>query len=166
MLYLVDGYNVTRSDPATRDADIEFQREALVTRLRVRGRDLLGVGRIVVVFDGRFGLGLPSGDAAPIDVRFARGESADDLIVRLADTERGQVTVVTSDSGLAGRVLGLGATRVSVLPRERAYDGAKGGRARGGSKRYPARAAGLPPGANKVTEELKNIWLPDDDNKE
>ena len=163
MVYLVDGYNVTRSDPATCDLDIAAQRDALVARLRVRGRELLGAGRIVVVFDGTGGLGISSGGADPVGVRFSRDESADDLIVRLAGAESGQVTVVTSDTGLAGRTRGLGPGRVSVLGREVVFEAAKRSRARTRSKRYPAGTAGLPAGANKVTEELKRLWLPDDD---
>ena len=47
MLYLVDGYNVTRRDPATSELSLLGQRDALVARLRVRGRDLLGnAGRL------------------------------------------------------------------------------------------------------------------------
>ncbi|MHB9003544.1 MAG: NYN domain-containing protein [Coriobacteriia bacterium] len=167
MIYIVDGYNVTQSDPSLRDSDIESQRETLVARLRVSGRQMLGTGEIVVVFDGQGGVGPTSGGAVPVTVRFSRDESADDLIVRMVENQRGQVTVVTSDSGLAGRVRGAGTARVAVLPRERAFAGAKSSRARSASKRYPSRTAGLPKGANKVTEELKGLWLtPDDKNQD
>jgi hypothetical protein len=33
------------------------------------------------------------------------------------------------------------------------------GRAPTRGARYPAGSVGLPPGANKVTEELKKLWL-------
>lgn len=163
MIYIIDGYNVTHSDPLTRDLDIEAQRDALVARLRVSGRQMLGAGEIVVVFDGQGGIGASAGGAVPVSVRFSRDESADDRIVRMVENQPGQVTVVTSDSGLAGRVRGAGDTRVAVLPRERVFAHAKSSRARRGAKRYPSRTAGLPKGANKVTEELKGLWLTTDD---
>jgi len=49
MRFLVDGYNVTLSDPATKDLTLEEQREALVARLAARRRDLLGDGEVTVV---------------------------------------------------------------------------------------------------------------------
>ena len=52
MRYLVDGYNITRRDPATASLPLCEQREALLVRLATRGADLLGVGPIVIVFDG------------------------------------------------------------------------------------------------------------------
>lgn len=170
MIYIVDGYNVTQSDPSLRGSDIESQRDSLVARLRVSGREMLGVGEIVVVFDGQGGMGQSSGGAIPVTVRFSRDETADDAIVRMVENRSGQITVITSDSGLTRRVRGAGGARVTVLPRERAFAGATSPRARGGAKRYPSRTAGLPKGANKVTEELKGLWLtpgdPDKDDKE
>ena len=84
MLYLVDGYNVTHRDPATASLSLLEQREALVARLRVRGRDLLGNGRIVVVFDGEGGPGLSTGGGVPVEIVYAHARSADDEIVRIA----------------------------------------------------------------------------------
>jgi predicted RNA-binding protein with PIN domain len=152
MRYLIDGYNVTRRDPATRDLDIAEQRDALVARLAVRGADLLGAGPLVVVFDGQRGGGADSRRGA-VEVRYSRGETADDLIARLA-TGAGD-TVVTSDTGLAERVRVRGG---AVIGAEACFEGRRA-RRRGG--RYPASTVGLPPGANKVTEELKRLWLTD-----
>ncbi|MDZ4167588.1 MAG: NYN domain-containing protein [Coriobacteriia bacterium] len=154
MRYIIDGYNVTRRDPATGQADLATQREALVARLAVRGRDLLGSGPIVVVFDGRRGGGA-DGRRGNVEARFSRDETADDLIARLV-TGAGD-TVVTSDAGLAGRVRGVGA---AVIGAEACFEGRRA-RRRGG--RYPASTAGLPPGANRVTEELKKMWLTDEE---
>jgi predicted RNA-binding protein with PIN domain len=153
MRYLVDGYNVTRRDPATSRLSLEEQREALAARLAVRGADLLGRGAIVVVFDGRSGGGADSRRGS-VEVRYSRDESADDLIARLA--ARGDV-VVTSDGGLADRVTGVGAR---VVPAETCLEGRRP-RPRGG--RFAAASAGLPPGANEITRELKELWLTGDD---
>lgn len=152
MRFLVDGYNVTKCDPATSGLALAEQRDALVARLAVRGADLLGRGETTVVFDGRSGGGSDS-RRGPVDVRYARDESADDVIARLSDASRGDVTVVTSDAGLASRVRGPG---VKVLAAEVCFE-ARTTRRTGG--RYPASSVGLPPGANKVTEELKKLWL-------
>ena len=68
MRFLVDGYNVTKQDPATAELGLAEQREALVARLAVRGRDLLGTGEIVVVFDGVHG-GSAEARRGPVEVR-------------------------------------------------------------------------------------------------
>lgn len=156
MRFLVDGYNVTRSDPATKELTLEQQREALVGRLAARRRDLLGDGEVTVVFDGVAG-GCGGTGRGAVEVRYARSpESADDLIARLA--ARGGVTVVTSDGGLARRVKSTGA---AVVPSATCFEGARGRRRRGG--RYPASTAGLPAGANEITRELKDLWLKDEE---
>lgn len=154
MRYLVDGYNVTKRDPALATLGLGDQRESLVARLAVRGSDVLGSGDIVVVFDGVAGGGADS-CRGQVAVRFSRDEPADDLIARMV-ADGVATTVVTSDDGLARRVTADGAR---VLPAESCFAGRTAPR-RG---RYPASTAGLPPGANKVTEELKKLWL---DNEE
>ena len=154
MRFLVDGYNVTRRDPATAALPLADQRDALVARLAVRGADLLGRGEITVVFDGRSGGGA-DGRRGGVHVRYSRDESADDLIARLADAAGAGLTVVTSDGGLASRVSRPG---VVVTDSGACFESRRARRTRG---RYPASTAGLPPGANKVTEELKRLWLND-----
>jgi predicted RNA-binding protein with PIN domain len=154
MRFLVDGYNVTLSDPATKDLTLEEQREALVARLAARRRDLLGDGEVTVVFDGVAGGGGDTRRGA-VEIRYARSpESADDLIARLAAGSG--VTVVTSDGGLARRVRSTGA---AVVPSSMCFEGVRGRRRHGG--RYPASTAGLPAGANEITRELKDLWLKD-----
>ena len=150
MRYLVDGYNVTKRDPATSRLALEQQREALVARLAMRGGGLLGTGPITVVFDGVPEAGAGTFRRGAVEVRFSRLETADDLIVRMAGG--GDATVVTSDTGLAIRVGGEGAR---VLGADVCFEA----RASRRGARYPARNVGLPPGANKVTEELKKLRL-------
>ena len=155
MRYLIDGYNVTMTDPATKGLPAEEQRAALVRRLAARGAGLLGSGTITVVFDGR-----PDGTTVAtgaVGVRFSADDSADDVIAGLA-TGR-DVTVVTSDGALVGRVKAEGA---QVLPSAAVFDGAQPPKRRTRG-RYPAASAGIPRGANRITEELKSIWLTDDE---
>ena len=161
MLYLIDGYNVTKSDPATRSLSLEEQREALVVRLNVRGDVLLGKGRKVVVFDGPAASFAHSSGGA-VEVRFSKGDSADEVIVQLARSANEPVCVVTSDRELAGRVKDSVTDSARLVGREHLFEG-RGKSATGSQKRYPARDVGLPRGANRITEELKGIWLGEDE---
>jgi len=163
VLHLIDGYNVTHADPATLSLPAEQARDALVARLSARGRDVLGPGRIVVVFDGPDSGGVSSASHGAVEVRYSRGEEADDVIVRMASAASGQVTVVTSDRGLVERVCAAKESGVRVLGRERVFESAPTPRAKRGHTRYPGRAVGLPPGANRITEELKGVWLSEED---
>lgn len=149
MRYLVDGYNVTKSDPATASLSLADQREALVARLAVRGIDLLGRGELVVVFDGVSGMG-GNERRGPVEVRYARDVSADELLVRGAEAG---VTVVSSDAEVARRAKDAGA---AVLGAEACFEGRRPKRRR---RRSPGGDAGLPPGAHAITRELKDLWL-------
>lgn len=165
MRYVIDGYNVTKSDPATRELPLEEQRDALVARLRVRGREMLGPGEIVVVFDGEGGAGATTTGGAPVEVRFSRSGSADDAIVDLVRRSGcgGSVCIVTSDNGLADRVSAHGGPQVKVMGREVAFEASGKGRSRKGRKPYPAGQDGVPSGGNSITAELKKLWLPDEE---
>jgi hypothetical protein len=159
--YIVDGYNVTMADAATRRLSRDEQRDALVRRLSIRGEDLLGRGPITVVFDGHHGGGTSGGPN--VSVRFATGESADDAIVRMA-AGADDLLVVTSDRELRDRVREAASGPVefkgcSHLFEERTRRAPR----RRGAGRFPASTAGLPKGANKITEELKGVWLDDDE---
>lgn len=156
MRFIVDGYNVAMADPATAGLPAEEQRAALVRRLAARGQALLGCGAILVVFDG-----VSDGrDAAAggVEVRFSGGASADDVIAGLAGPG---VTVVTSDRELQARAEAKGAR---VVTASAVFEAAQGRKAR--SRRYPAATVGLPRGANLITEEMKRIWLADEEGEE
>lgn len=162
MLYLVDGYNVTRRDPATSELSLLEQREALVARLRVRGRDLLGEGRIVVVFDGEGGPGLSTGGGVPVEIVYAHKHSADDEIVRIVSRSKQPVVVVSSDRAVGDRARQRATVSVEVREASMCFDATRGTRkkkARGSI----ARDAGLPRGASAITRELKDLWLTDDE---
>ena len=120
MLFLVDGYNVTHRDPATASLSLLEQREALVARLRVRGRDLLGSGRIVVVFDGEGGPGLSTGGGVPVEIVYAHACSADDEIVRIAGRADESVVIVSSDRGLLERAQAHAGARLEARARSAA----------------------------------------------
>lgn len=164
MLYLVDGYNVTHRDSATSRLSLLEQRDALVARLRVRGRDLLGAGRIVVVFDGEGGPGLSTGGGVPVEIVYAHTRSADDEIVRIAAKATGGVVIVSSDRDLLERAQAHAGARLEGRDSSCCFESAGKGskrktRARGGV----ARDSGLPSGANAITRELKDLWLDGDE---
>lgn len=159
MLYLVDGYNVTMADPATREKPRETQRFELVRRLAARPYLLPTRGRLTVVFDGGHGAGDES--LQPVTVRFSKDRSADDLIVTLAAGSKVPVTVVTSDRELQARVKEH-AKGAKVLPSSALFDEARPA-SRPGSGRRGGTTNALPKGANRITEELKDLWLPPDE---
>lgn len=160
MLYLVDGYNVTMADPATRAMPREQQRLYLVRRLAARPGLLPTRGRLTVVFDG----GMSAGDesAASVTVRFSKDRSADDLIVSLARASEVPVTVVTSDRELQSRVKEH-VKGARVMPSSSLFEEVRPvSRDRGGT-RASGDAERTPKGANRITEELKDLWLPPDE---
>jgi hypothetical protein len=160
MRYLIDGYNVTMADDATRRLDRDAQRLALVRRLSARGRELLGPGPVTIVFDG----GVLREDElhGNVAVRFSGDEIADDVIVRLAIAADGDVVVVTSDRELRSRVREHAGRSVDVRPVSTVFDATV---TPSGSRR-PARGrphGGLPQGHDAITKELEDIWLGDGD---
>lgn len=159
MLYLIDGYNVTRADEATRRLLPDDMRLALMRRLAARGRDLLGPGRIVVAWDKGHQAG--EEDIGGVEAVFSRDETADDVIVRMAEAEPGPVTVVTSDRELRSRVRERKGRATPVLPSSTLFDEARPARRQGRtpSGRHPH--GGLPRGHEKITDELKDLWLPE-----
>lgn len=161
MLFLVDGYNVTMADPATRGLDKERQRDDLVRRLSTRSRLLLGTGDVVVVFDARGQLGLATEKVGGVLVVFA--PDADTEIVRRASMARGQVTVVSNDRRLTARISQDVGRQVvyreaSVAFHAAAPDRTTGRRIDSGAHDEPA-----PRGAADITRELEAIWLDDDE---
>jgi predicted RNA-binding protein with PIN domain len=164
MLFLIDGYNVTRSDPATTSLELEGQRDHLIARLRARGPRLLGAGRIIVVFDGAEGMGTASGGSVPVEVRFSRDEDADDLIVRLAAGACERVCLVSSDVALADRVRAVALRGAEARGRETLFEAAgRGGTRRRGGSGADADSLGVPPGGRSITRELERLWIDGED---
>jgi predicted RNA-binding protein with PIN domain len=156
MLFLIDGYNVTRADDATSRTIPDGQRLALMRRLAARGRGLLGAGRIVVVWDK--GLNAGDEDLGGVEAVFSLGESADDVIVRMAEAEDGQVTIVTADRELKSRVREHKGRSTVTLPVSTLFESARQTHA----KRRPAQRevhGGLPAGHAEITRELEKVWL-------
>ena len=160
MLILVDGYNVTRADDATRRLLPDDMRLALMRRLAARGRGLLGTGRIVVVWDKGHRAG--DEDIGGVEAVFSLGETADDVIVRMAERESGPVTIVTADRELKSRVRERKGRSTVALPTSVLFEDAEQTHA----KRRPAQReahGGLPKGHEGITKELADVWLPRED---
>lgn len=100
---IVDGYNVIRADPRLQSFEregLEKARDVLVRTLSSSPR--LAADQVTVVFDGTGGTRghIHAHTVGRIRVLYsARGQSADDVIVREAGASRagGQVIVVTND---------------------------------------------------------------------
>lgn len=164
MLYLVDGYNVTKRDPATSGLTLRDQRDALEARLRVRGRDLLGAGRIVVVFDGEGGPGLSTGGSVPVELVYAHSGSADDRIVAIAAKSTDSVTIVSADRDLCERAMAQAGTRAQLRDPSSCFEAAgRGGARKNKARGSIARESGIPSGGNSITRELKDLWLTGED---
>jgi predicted RNA-binding protein with PIN domain len=161
MLLLVDGYNVTMRDPATSGRSKESQRDGLLARLRVHARRLAPGGTIVVVFDAHGQLGRSSDSDGSIKVVYA--SDADDEIVRRCGGSIGRVVVVTDDLRLRARISQDVGRRVEYRDGSSVFAETIAGASPASRKTPLAREAGLPPGANKITEELKDLWLTEDD---
>ncbi|MBC5584174.1 NYN domain-containing protein [Eggerthella sp. NSJ-70] len=159
MRYLVDGYNVTKRDPATSGLSIAEQRDALERRLRATAARVLGSSSYTIVWDAAGGEGVvrPAGDK----VAYTRLPTADDAIVERVRRAPERIGVVTSDRELAERCRAVALHGIDVLPSERLFAGAsapaksKGGR---GKRKPMPRDVGIPANANEINRELKKLW--------
>lgn len=161
MLLLVDGYNVTMRDPATSGRSKESQREQLLARLGVHARQLAPGGAVVVVFDAHGSLGRSSEAVGAVKAVYA--DVADDEIVRRCCGATGRVVVVTDDLRMRARISQDVGRHVEYRDGSSVYAETIGGASRSSGTTPMARETGLPPGANKITEELKGLWLDEDD---
>jgi predicted RNA-binding protein with PIN domain len=115
---IIDGYNLIRQSTtlsALDQQDIMLGREALVDKLAAYRQ--IKPHRITVVFDGRDGplFSLQPNRKKGISMRFSRrGESADDVIKRMAYSEREKALVVSSDREIADSAASCGAATISA----------------------------------------------------
>jgi predicted RNA-binding protein with PIN domain len=115
---IIDGYNLIRQSAtlsALDQQDIKLGREALVAQLATYRK--IKSHRITVVFDARHSpLFSPQNDRHQgIAIRFSRrGESADDVIKRMAREEREKALVVSSDREIVNFAALCGAATISA----------------------------------------------------
>lgn len=158
MHYLIDGYNVTRSDPATRDLSLEDQRDRLERRLRADKAKFLGNATYTIVWDGHGGAGVArSTSQATSRSEYTRLPTADDAIVEKVRGAKERIGIVTSDHELASRCRDIAQHGVDVLKAEQLFEGAKPQK-RPGRKAPMRRDIGIPSNANEINRELKEIW--------
>lgn len=156
MRYYIDGYNVTKRDPATRALSIEQQRDALERRLRVRASDLLGTTSYVVIWDAAGGAGVAR--HADERVAFTRLPTADDSIVERVRRASECVGVVTSDRELANRCRAVAQCGVKVLASDCLFEGSSAANASKKKRKPMPRDIGIPSNANEINRELKELW--------
>ena len=115
---IIDGYNLIRQSTAlsTLDRqDIMLGRDALVDKLAAYRK--IKPHRITVVFDGRNSPAFsPQRNRQKgISIRFSRsGESADDVIKRMASKERQKALVVSSDRDVSDFAAARGAATIAA----------------------------------------------------
>lgn len=105
---IIDGYNLIRNSPTLSPIDrqdIEEGREALISRLAEyrKARRF----PITVVFDGTGSYHLSSAGETRMGIKILysrQGQTADDLIVSLANRKGRETVVVTSDRGIRDRL--------------------------------------------------------------
>ena len=117
MYIIIDGYNLIRQSDSLRRCErqsLEAGRQALISRLieykRKKGH------KITVVFDGwDKGSALEERDRqGNIGIIYScRGEKADDVIKRLADTSSEEAVIISSDREIASYVTRRGKTSLS-----------------------------------------------------
>lgn len=155
MQYYIDGYNVTKRDPATRDLPIENQRTELERRMRTRGAALLGKATYAIVWDGAGGIGVVHDDGP--EVHYTRMPTADDAIVAKVRVSQSRVGIVTSDTGLADRCRAVAQHGVDILPVERLFASAEP-TSKAKARTLMRRDVGTPANANEINRELKELW--------
>jgi hypothetical protein len=159
--YYIDGYNVTKRDPATQSFPLDEQRAALERRLRLRAASLLGRAAYTIIWDGAGGVGVTghAGNTSAPHSQYTRQPTADDAIVARVRAADERIGVVTSDQGLAARCRSVVLHGVDILPAERLFEAAAPTRSAKGHKHKPLpRDVGIPEGADKINEELKKLW--------
>ena len=133
-----------------------------MARLRVRGRDLLGSGRIVVVFDGEGGPGLSTGGSVPVELVYAHSESADDASCDSGE-EHGLGHGRLGGPGAGERAKAQAGTRAQLRDPRCCFESAgKGCAEEQGTGQHRARVRHAERG-NAITRELKELWLDGDE---
>jgi len=114
---IIDGYNLIRQSATLNrldQQDIMLGRDALIDTLAAYRK--IKSHRITVVFDGHHGPAFSQTQdrRKGIAIRFSRrGESADDVIKRMAMQEREKALVVSSDVEVVNTVAAYGAATIS-----------------------------------------------------
>jgi predicted RNA-binding protein with PIN domain len=156
--YIVDGYNALfkikqflKKHNRSREGFIRYIR---TTRPFGSMRN-----RVTIVFDGskdvQFRQKQPSG---PVDVVFAKSESADDRIVKMAKKkgDRAEIIVVTDDIEVKDKVRMQGCKTMSVMEFFKKLAGKKEGKGKKvdeDEKPSPDSKEG-----KSITDEMKKIW--------
>lgn len=153
--YLIDGYNVLKQIPYLTDKQLNQGRQSLLDL--IKKYRLCGKNKATVVFDGRDDIVAPP-HRSPYVIIFSENESADDLIKRMVEKANNPkiVVVVTDDKELRFRVKSLGAGLMTVKEFSQKISKKES------LKEEHHKADLKNEDANRITEELKDLWLKND----
>ena len=115
--YIIDGYNALFKIKSSLKKPYQT-REGFIQYISVSKPFGSIKNRVTIVFDGTTGVvSNQKYSYAPINVIFAKNESADDLIIKIAKTENksGEIIVVTDDREVREKTQLLGCSTLSVL---------------------------------------------------
>ena len=158
LFYIVDGYNVIHRSGLFKNKRLREQREAFLAFLDHNKPFGSARNRVVIVFDGSEDVfGFPAGSV--FEVRFSRGQNADEEIKALVETSSHpkNIVVVTDDKELARAVRSRGAKIMATdeflnkRPKEK--------KGRGGLSEADLKAELNIVQRESITEELRKIWL-------
>ena len=115
--FIIDGYNALFKIKSLLRKPYQT-REGFIQYIRVSKPFGSIRNRVTIVFDGTAGVVFNQKHFyAPINVIFAKNESADDLIIRMVKAEKnsGEIIVVTDDREVREKTQSLGCSTLSVL---------------------------------------------------
>jgi len=158
LFYIVDGYNVINRSGLFRNKRLREQREAFLAFLDHNKPFGSTRNRAVIVFDGSEDVfGFPH--ASVFEVRFSKGETADEEIKRLVEASNNpkNTVVVTDDRELGRAVRSRGAKimRTDEFLNKRVQEG----KGRPGVSGTDTKAELNIVQRESITEELRKIWL-------
>ena len=157
MRWYIDGYNVTKSDPATKGLSLEDQRAALEARCRIKAQAVLGTHDYRIIWDGSGGFSRNGTAGASSKEHYTRMPTADDSIVNLVAQSRTKCGVVSNDRRLIERCKGVATCGVEIKPSDVLYE-ARAAKAKHKQAPKMNRNVGIPANAHAINEELKKLW--------
>ena len=159
--YIIDGYNVVKQIPHLTLKKLRSAREGLIGLIRKYKLTGSSKNEVTIVFDGQKDIVVPR-TKIEFDVYFTNGESADDRIKKIIKTSSNpsRLIVVTDDKEIIFFARNHRAVTSSVS--EFLSKILKTKNIEGDVEKKLELSSNI---AREITEELKKIWLDENENK-